>query len=196
MAMMAAAQRVIYDGWLRHWGHYLILLVVAAWLLARETRLRASMRVVQAVLGIALAVQSVTGVKAMYLDFRQPFSSASEAARFISRTGRRNVPTVGDSDHPSSAVAGYLDSSFLYAQSGDMAGTVTFHNQRHDVAAPELVESARALAARSQGVALIVTNHDLTGVLAPGVAMSLLYHTAPSLIPDEEFYIYEVRVPT
>jgi hypothetical protein len=196
MIMMAVAQRLIYDGWLRHWGHYLILLVASVWLLARETRLRASMRVVQGVLAVALAVQTVTGVKALYLDWRQPFSSGMEAAAFIARTGRRNVPTVGDTDHPSSTVAGYLDRSFLYPQSGDMAGTVTFHNQRHDVPAPELVESARALAARSQGVALIVTNHELNGVPATGFAMALLYHTAPSLIPDEEFYIYEVRVPT
>jgi hypothetical protein len=196
MLMMAVAQRLIYDGWLRHWGHYLILLLASVWLLARETRVRASMRVVQGVLAVALAVQSVTGVKALILDWRQPFSSAREAAQFIARTGRRNIPTIGDTDHPSSTVAGYLDRSFLYAQSGDVAGTVTFHNQRHGVAAPELVESARALAARSQGVALIVTNHDLAGVPATGFAMALLYHTAPSLVPDEEFYIYEVRVPT
>lgn len=193
-ALMALAQQAVNGGWLRHWGHHLILMIASVWLLARETRLRARMAVPQGLLALVLVAQAITGVRAFYLDWQQPFSGALDAARFIAGTGRRNLPIVGDADHPASAVAGYLDRTFAYAQTGDMGATVVFHNQRHDPSVNELVEQARGLASRAGGVALIVTNHDLGSPSVAGVALTLLHHTPPALVTDEEFRVYEVRV--
>jgi hypothetical protein len=192
---MAAFQAEQYAGYLRHWGHFFVLLIVCCWLCARRAGQRPWL--LYAVVGMLMGVQGITGVRAAHTDIVLPFSGAREAASYLREQGLAASPILASLDLAGSGVAGFLDRRVYYPESGIEAGqerlAVVFDGHRNASPLPLVALGfARHLSQRLREPVLMVLNHELVHVAADGGQVELLHVTKPSVITDETFWIYRV----
>ncbi len=193
-AIIAAFQCYEYAGFLRHFGHYFILLIACLWLYGKQGTRGQRGWLRHALLAITLAAQMVAGAFAVRTEIALPFSGSSEAARFLRAQGLADAPLVGSFDHHVAAVAGYLDRPFRSAETFERVRSVVFHNRRWPMGMPLPIVFSVALAeAKSAGrPALLLLNRDSGGYALPDVTIESLYITAPSIVADEQFRILRV----
>ena len=195
--MMGLFQARQYLGFLRHWGHFFLFLVVCAWLLAKQSG--RSRKLMHLLLGATMAVQIVTAWRAVRIELDRPFSGALEAANYLRDHDLAGEPVLATLDHAGAGVAGYLDRRFFYPESGIEAGderqAVVFDSHRHDSPSPMgALYLAAKLARRIGSPVLLLLNLDLEGGTLPDVRIELLHVTRPSVISTERFWIYRVRL--
>ena len=104
---IAVFQARQYAGYLRHWGHFFILLTLASWLFAKRRQARPVLLYLLAT--ITMGSQFATNLRAIKSEIDQPFSGAKEAADFLRMHHLANQPILATYDHACSAIAGYLD---------------------------------------------------------------------------------------
>jgi hypothetical protein len=193
VVMMAAFQFIQYPGYLRHWGHFFILLVVCVWLYTKHANGKQTPALLYGLLALTLVVQTITGIRAVKTEIELPFSSAQEAANFLRDHGLKDVPIFATYDHAASAVAGYLDGRFISVESGEEGQTVVFHNRRYEpTTAADVAALAHPVAQETHAPVLMLLNFDLAGEPIPGFTTELLYATKPSIRLDETFWIYRL----
>lgn len=191
--MMAAFQFIQYPGYLRHWGHFFILLVICIWLYTKHASARQTPALLYGLLVLTFGVQTITGVRAVRTELRLPFSGAQEAANFLREHGLQDLPILATYDHAASAVAGYLDGRFISVESGEEGQTVVFHKRRYEAtSAAAVAELAHPIARRTHAPVLMILNFDLGGEPIPGFTTEPLFATKPSIRLDETFWIYEL----
>lgn len=181
-----------YTGYLRHWGHYFILLTLAMWLFAKHDKRRPVL--LYGLAGIVMACQIATNVRAVKSEIAAPFSSAKEAAEYLRLQHLDQEPILATYDHAASAIAGYLDRKFRWAETDTESQTVVFHNRRYDFPAEHdiLVWAESAVRQLGRSV-LLVLNFDLRERL-PTLKVDQLYVTKSALRADEGFVIYRLSL--
>jgi hypothetical protein len=189
---MAYFQAHQYTGYLRHWGHYFILLILATWLFAKHDRRRPVL--LYTLVALTMACQIATNVRAVKTEIAEPFSSAKEAAAYLRMEHLDQEPILATYDHAASAIAGYLDRKFRWAETGTESQTVVFHNRRYDFPAEHdiLVWSETTMRELGRSV-LLILNFDLQESL-PTVRVDRLYTTKTSLRADESFVVYRLNL--
>lgn len=95
-----------YHGSLRHYGHYMISLVVSYWLY-RTARPEPESGIFWA-FQVLLLVQTAAGLYATYMDGRYAFSMARPLARYLNQTYPNHVAVAGSYNQLLTPVAGYL----------------------------------------------------------------------------------------
>lgn len=197
--MMAAFQFAQYPGYLRHWGHFFILLVVCVWLYVKQAKDKPTPVLLYGLLAVTFVVQAITGIRAVKTEIDLPFSGAQEAANFLRDHGLKNVPIFATYDHAASAVAGYLDGRFVSVENGEEGQTVVFHNRRYEpTTAAAVAALAHPVAQQTHAPVLMLLNFDLGGEPIPGFTTEPLYATKAGIRRDETFWIYrltEDRLP-
>ncbi|MBN2574307.1 MAG: hypothetical protein JXP73_07060 [Deltaproteobacteria bacterium] len=192
LVCMAFSQAYQYGGYLRHWAHAFVLLVLLVWLHAKHSKRPAVLLPV--LLGATLLVQGVTCVRAVEAEVEFPFSSGKEAADFLRDHGLADETILATADHPASTVAGYLDRHFLFVESRTEAQTVVYHSRRcEDPSVPQILTLAKEIIRIRGKPVLLVVNRDMDGQNVPGVRYELLFETKPALRGDEGFQIHRVR---
>lgn len=190
VAGMAIFQARQYTGYLRHWGHFFILVALALWLYAKRRPTRPLLAYLLA--AVTMSFQIATNVRAVKTEIREPFSAAKEAAEYLRTHELQNEPILATYDHACSAVAGYLDRSFVWAETDSESQTVVFHNRRYDFPSErDVLEWAKARMERLDRPVLLLLNFTLSEGL-PSLRIDLLYMTRPALRADESFAIYRL----
>jgi hypothetical protein len=180
----------VYTGYLRHWGHFFVLLTLVTWLFAKHDRRRPVL--LYGLAGLTMAVQIATNLRAVRTEIAEPFSGAQEAADYLRLNHLEDEPIMATYDHAASAIAGLIDRRFLWAETGSESQTVVFHNRRYDFP-PEhdiLVWSQQMIQERGRPI-LLILNFDLTESI-PTLRTELLHLTKTALRADETFSIYRV----
>jgi hypothetical protein len=191
LAAMALFQKHQYGGYLRHWAHVFVLLVLLVWLHRKHSPRPPVL--LHVLLGAILLVQGVTCVRAVEAEVEFPFSSGKQAAEFLRSQGLADEPILATSDHPTSTVAGYLDRRFLFVESLSEAQTVIYHNRRRESpSVPYILNLAKDMIRYRGKPVLLIVNFDMGGNSAPGVRCDLLLQTRPPLVAGEGFQIYRV----
>jgi hypothetical protein len=192
VAAMALFQAHKYTGYLRHWGHFYILLMLALWLFAKHDKRRSLL--LYGLATVTMAFQIATNVRAVRTEIDQPFSGAQEAANYL-RTQHLDQETIlGTYDHAVSAIAGYLDRKFLWAETGTESQTVVFHNRRYDFPAEhDILVWAQATVQDLGRPALLILNFELKESL-PTLRVDPIYLTKTALRADETFEIYRLSL--
>jgi hypothetical protein len=195
VSAMALFQEMRYPGGMRHVGHFFILLLACGWLLKRDTAPRRRLPIYWALLSFALVFQLVSTIRATRKELKEPFSSALEAADFLRPLLSDDARIIGSGDHQSSAVAGYLDRWFVFAETGDHAYSVTFHNRRHGADNNVLFGLASESLATGAPVFFVLT-HPLDATSQQGLTASELHVTREAIVRDERYWIYRLgRTP-
>jgi hypothetical protein len=192
VAAMALFQAHEYTGYLRHWGHFFVLLMLATWLFAKHDQRRPVLLYTLA--GLTMAVQIATNVRAVQTEIAEPFSGAREAADYLRANHLEEEPILATYDHAASAIAGLLDRWFLWAETGTESQTVVFHNRRYDFPAEhDILTWAQSTVQERGRPVLLILNFDLKESL-PTLKTDLLFLTKTSLRADETFSIYRVSL--
>lgn len=191
---MAAFQRIEYAGFIRHWGHYFILLVACIWLYLKQPAVERPGRLMRPLLAATLMVQIIAAVVAVRAEIRLPFSGSLEAARFLRSQGLADAPMVGSFDHAVSAVTGYLDRPFRSAESYQKITSVVFEKRVWPMGAPPKLAFDMALieAKTLHTPTLVIQNIDIGSYARADAAVERLHVTQPAIVSNEQFWIYRV----
>ena len=199
VAAMALFQAHQYTGYLRHWGHFFILAILALWLYAKSVRLKPGHAKPRPILlyglaGFTMAVQIATNAGAVKTEIKLPFSAAQETAEYLRAHNLAEEPILASYDHAASAIAGYLDRKFLWAETGTESQTVVFRNPRYDFPAEHdiLVWADATIRGLGRPV-LLILNWDLIESL-PTLKIDWMYNTKATLRADESFSIYRLSL--
>jgi hypothetical protein len=188
---MALFQETKYPGGMRHIGHFFILLLACGWLMNRElARVRRHYLEFVLLLGI-FAVQINGALKSTGADLERTFSGAGDAAAYLRPQLTQEAVVIGSADHPTAAVAAYLDRAFLFADTGDFVKTVVFHNRRVGVDTARLFTLAKEQIDQHRPVFFIL-HYPIGAKERDGLRVKLLHVTRPPIVQDERFYIYRV----
>jgi hypothetical protein len=181
-----------YFGALRHHGHHFLLLIACLWLAAGVGSGDARRR--EALLGGLLAVHLAAAFVLYPLDLAFPFSQSEAAAEVLRRNGLAATPIAGTQDNLVSPVSGYLDRPVFYLESGAPGSFILWNRDRRErLAAPELCRRLRSWLAGTGGVTVLVSTRPPLDC-GPDVRMSLLADLRQSLVPDERYQLFVVRV--
>jgi hypothetical protein len=203
VAAMLFFEYAVYCGYLRHFGHFFIVLVACLWLErvwgnGKQTRpgflSRLAMlceRPKRIIIIVLLCVHFGVGIFASVMEWRYPFSQGRNAAQYIRENGLDKLPIVGYMDFVASSVAGYLDRPIYYPNSDSFGTFIIFDNKRRPVMGlQDVVDSAARLAEKNKSDVLLVLHLDIMGdsrFIVP------LKKFTGNIQGDEEFYLYRLK---
>jgi hypothetical protein len=190
--LMSVVMTTRYTGSIRHWGHFWTVFVVLSWLARRRFPSRR--------FWLNTAVLLVTGlcqvqgfVVALHEDWTALFSGAEMAADVIRRKGLADLPLVAGPDWFVLQIAGYLDKTYVSAETEEINQTVVFHNRRRPFSVEALVQRAVDVAHEKKGSVLVVSNRSLPHPTSPVRAFELMYSPESWAIHgDELFWVYRL----
>jgi hypothetical protein len=189
---MAVFQARQYTGGLRHWGHFFVLIILTLWLHAKHRKPWPVL--LYSLATVTMALQIATNVRAVKTEIEFPFSGAQEAANYLRDQHLTEEPILATFDHAASAIAGYLDRKFRWAETGTESQTVVFRKGRYDFPDEKDILTWTETTIRDLGrPVLLILNWDLAESL-PTLKIDWLYTTRPTLRADESFTIYRVSL--
>lgn len=202
-----------WPGYLRHHGHFFVVLLGAFWLAAPGAGLHARggstsgggaaaapVRVGAGLLLLLALAQAVAGGWALAMDIRYPFSDSRATADYI-RGGRLNaLPIVGTRDCIVSPLATYLDRSIYYPEFGGWGRSWTARYRSRYFDPAFALEAARAMADERHGPVLFILSRPMEpGLRGPAVRdvatfdrSFLRFDSGLSRLEPEHFYLYEI----
>jgi hypothetical protein len=188
-------------GYLRHHGHFFILLLSCLWISSccHQIKLKSAILEKLAAFGsryrsaflVALLVFNVVAAAAASgFDFVYPFSASKATARFIKNKKMANLALVGDADYAVSAVSGYLDKKFYYPRGDRVGSFIVWDVKREKLTKEEVLKRARDWMAASKKDALLVLNYKCD---VPGFALKEVKKFPWSIVKDEKFFLYLMK---
>ncbi len=190
-----------YTGSIRHYGHFLIVLVMCLWLSADSERthiyrskkqpsLALARRSFSSVfLTILLSIQAFTGVYAYTMDLIYPFSNSRETARYIQSHQLENEVIFGYDDRKVIGISGYLNRDF-YFPNRDTFGSF-WKGAKPQLETPEsLASSVDKFAQQQSSFIAITTNPIVADLTAAELTELARFERAVRL--DERFFVYRV----
>ena len=160
----------VWQGSLRHYGHHFIILVICIWISCLRpeenylinNRKKISKKLMKWFLITCLLSSLIGSGVAYYYDYKYPFSSAKDAANYI--TSEFNVEEliiIGYHFHPAETIAGYLNKELYYPHSIEENKFSKFVNWpkmhgSYDINLP--IRSAYQFLLEGEEVLLIISN--------------------------------------
>jgi hypothetical protein len=190
---------VKYHGFSWHYGHWLLALVLAAWIapgasgrpLAAWAR-RAARAGALALLVLQLPVTLVAAGR----EVARPFSCGLAAARYIERTGLADRLIVGEQADAVSTVAGYLGRPVYYPRERRFRLVPTWDASWRAASHPEaVVANALRLAPPAGGQVLLVLNEPLGRNRRRNLGLVERARFTGAIVNDEDFFLYEAAPP-
>jgi hypothetical protein len=191
IATMDLFMSVRWDGSLRHWGHFMMLLVAECWLL-RTTFPRRKHWVSTVFVSAALVFQLGAAAASVVVDTKEVFSGGRDTAAFIVREKLQDLPIVAGPEFAADTVAGYLRRPFYAHETEEFNQTVVFHGRRKNFSGAELVRRSVEVARERRSPVLVITTLPLPDP-PPGTTRTLLFSSRPGVMTDEIFQVYRVE---
>jgi hypothetical protein len=196
----------------RYVGHVFVAWLVACWLAAGPLaprvpspgRLaRAARRLRPALLAIFLVAQAAGGIAAFARDWRLPFSTSRQAARWIREQGLESLPIVGFPDFLASPLAAWLERDLYYVERGAWGSFVVWDGRRMPrVGWAQIAAALDRVLAESGGDALLVLDREPEGprvsgaiALARDVELLPLAVIPSGVVAEERYFILRARRP-
>jgi hypothetical protein len=196
----------------RYVGHVFVAWLVACWLAAGPLalrvpspgrRARAARRIRPALLALLLVAQAAGGVAAFARDWRLPFSTSRQAARWIREQGLESLPIVGFPDFLASPLAAWLERDVYSVERGAWGSFVVWDGRRLSrVGWAQVAAALDRVLAESGRDALLVLDREPEGprvagaiALAPDVELLPLAAIPSGVVAEERYFILRARRP-
>lgn len=182
---------VKYVGYTRHHGAHFLLLLACLWIARAEAPLG---RQRDRALALLLAINVVAGAWVYVQDLRRPFSAAKATADFLRDPAYREANLVGYTDMTATPVSGYLGRPFFHPQSRTVGTYVLWNEARKP--GLHFGEYCRVLRRqvrqRPEGIVLVTTHP--APICGARMQPEEIASFQDSLLPDERFRIYRIRM--
>jgi hypothetical protein len=172
---------VKYEGFLRHYGHIFLLLILCIWVARRKTETKEK----QNVFKVVLVCQVLVSAFAFVIEYQKPFSGAKDAAKFISER-YPDAKLYAYPDFIGTPVAGFLNKEVYFPQSDRTGKFILFDEKRKKVLSnDEVVEKIKV---DSWSSTLLLLNIPLDSA---SNMVKLVYKSREDVIEeDERYYVY------
>lgn len=198
----------------RYTGHLFVLLVVSMWLALARARRHA--QPVSAPFGqfahsaftVLLVLGVIGGVGTWHRDYREPFSSSGQAARYLSQSGLDRDEMVAMTDFTTAPLAAILNRQLFYPQQHGPGSFTRWNTRRIDkMSHADMIPDVEAAVRRSASGRVVVVldlplvNVDAAtgrsrmfneGLLTRDLMIRLVHHSPPGIVLDEEYFVYLV----
>lgn len=179
---------IVYQGGVRHHGHYFLLFVASCWMLATSAKPDLGPWGAR-FLGLLAAVQLAVGIFASVMDQRLKFSGSRDTAAFIREHYPRETGIVVEPELPGVPVAAWLARDVFFAQSGRLGGFVIWNRQQQ---APDfgrsLAAADRLASSSGRAVLLVTTRRDV-----PPPRFKHVGHFEGQIVREETYDVYLVE---
>lgn len=182
---------LFYPGYLRHQGHFYVLLLLAWWLGNAGAWPTESMSSLRRIAFLCLfALQAAGGVIVSALDCMMPFTAAREVARFLDAR-HPNAAVIGHIDYACTPIAGLRGQSIYYPMSGKWGTYVIWHKGRQWLVAPETYNAlAQEILRREPGrEVVVILSYDAAGTPLP-LAFEEIASFSDSTVQNETYRIF------
>jgi hypothetical protein len=197
-----------YYGFVRHYGHLFILLIVSLWLAKDKLKRVVSHDPVannhvkpaisrlekifqNVVLTILLACNFYAGLLASCLDWRYVFSNGRAAAQYIKENGYEDGFLVGHPDYAAITVTGFLSKKVFYPR-GERFGTfIILDNHRDKIDFFHVLNSIESVTRTQWKVTIIILNF-FPHHPAMRKKLRLLASFTGSVVKNEQYYLWEL----
>ena len=189
-----------YRGSLRHYGHFIISLIVFLWIQstmadfgrARHPAIFLRLAPIANRLWIGLLVLQViaTGI-AVNADLRWPFSMNQKVAQYMQSSPVRNWFWAGDVDHSVEGIAAYLPNHRMYyPRSGQQNGFMLWTTRRKRLTLEQVIDSVRT---RQTGTTLFVYTLPIEPQKADSLKLHFIRSFTGSIVEDEQYWLYRLN---
>lgn len=178
----------VYQGGVRHHGHYFLLFMAACWIAAARTP-QPHAGSWSGMLAMLAAVQLAVGCYASAIDLRATFSGSRDAAAYIRQHYPADIPIVVDPELPGVPVAAWLARDVFFAQSNRLGGFVLWNRQREAASLERAVAAADRLSGSARRDVLLVTTDPAT----PPARFQHVGHFEGEIVREETYEVYLLR---
>ena len=179
---------LIYEGGIRHHGHYFVLMTAGSWMGATTPRPTLTGRG-PLLAGLAV-IQLATGAFASVMDVRLTFSGSRNAASYIRAHYPPDTPIVVDPELHGVPVAAWLERNVYFAQSERYGGFVVWNNRQQPPDLDRAVAAADRLSVAANRDVLLVTTHQRV----PPPRFRHVGHFEGAIVKEETYEVYLLRV--
>jgi hypothetical protein len=208
---------LVYLPYIRYLGHLYIMFFMACWLAEMKSdesgyqkfipsfllSLSNSIYKIRRPLILALLItQSVAGIFAWYMDVKNVFSQNKNVGEYLTKEKLTQYEMIGFSDMMTEGITGWLDKPLYYTERGEYGTFIKWDDGRkHGWPIQYVIEEAFKQTRGKKEPVIFVSNSELSANGAPvsqtvfidSVEMKLLDKFAPSIIPEESFYVYRMQ---
>jgi hypothetical protein len=179
---------IVYQGGVRHHGHFFLLFVASCWMIATSAKPDVGIGW-RRLLGLLAVVQLAVGLFASMMDQRLKFSGSRDAAAFIRERYPPDIPIVVEPELPGVPLAAWLARDVFFAQSGRLGGFVIWNQQQQAPDFARSVKTADRLASSSgRAVLLVTTRRDV-----PPARFKHVGHFEGQIVREETYDVYAVE---
>lgn len=193
---------LIHAGALRHYGFFMIALLLVVWggrhltdwTRSEDTPMKGvSISFGGMLLTGILAIHTVSGLSAVALEIERPFSLGKRTAEYIQAENLDTLPMIGNDDSIVSTVVGYLrrKRTVHYVRGNREGSFIRWDIKREtEVDESDILSQARAIADRTGGKVLMILNRPLSFDPAARRTIRQLPSFTGAIKADENFYLY------
>jgi hypothetical protein len=202
---LVAFSFIYYAGYLRHSGHFWVLILALIWLWpyfsyapanwfggffdSLPRRFPWSGRVVGAAFAVVLVLHAESGVLAWINDLKRPFSGSGIIADAIRKQGAKDEIIIGSRDVQACTIAALLDRPVYYVESRRWGGPIDWEARRLILVDDDPMASMAALLKPGQ-TALLVSNRPMSS--DANLTLAELKKCPPTMVLDERLTLYRV----
>ena len=138
---LMAFSYLVFQGVMRHRGHFFILFIACLWLFKKEflakpnltAKQKAEHRFRNHILTAILFINLLGGIHAYSIDLFYPFSVGRETARYIQDNNLDRLTIVGQRYRQASVLSGYLEQKIYYPDTGEFGSFWTVQTSMKDI---------------------------------------------------------------
>ncbi len=191
---------VKYPGFMRHYGYLFLSYIIAMWI-ARHSNARPyhslperlelkTILFVRRTFTVFLIIHLFSGFQAIFLDYKNPFSGAQQAAQHIVSEKLDGLLMIARAEHAASVI-GYLPDKEIYYLRSRRFGTFTVWDNKRIYPTDELslYEATKRITSAGQS-GLFILDYPLLNPKTSGFTINKILTTSKSIRQDEQFFIY------
>lgn len=192
-----------FIGHLRHHGHFFMLFIICLWLAAAHPPVKIKWfsgglqsvdRYKKPFITVLLLAHLIAALIAVPMEWVYPFSTSKAVAAFIKNAHLQDQFLVGDPDHIVASVAGHLGQALYYPMGERFATFPVWDAARRMQKSPETYfDQALRLASQAKKDVILILNYEMA---ASAQGVTALERFTRSIVPDERFYLYQIRSET
>ncbi len=178
-----------HPGFLRHFAYYFICFIILLWIYNLE-KIKVS-ETKNIIIAVLFTFQAFTGLYAIYMEVKHPFSQAQNVAKWLKTTGFYRNPIIGYRDYCTSSIVALLNKPIIYAETFKEGTFIKWTDKdRWRRSLSEIIKKAREIEKKYNKKVLLIFSFYLNKETVKKFNLIKIKKFSPSIVGDESFYVF------